>query len=235
MVRPTARHIKRRSRGKPAKAMNPSRFRFTLSELLLLTALCGLVMGMVTASRREVGRWYPERLYFSPAGRFLVADYFGERVRLWNVQSSNPRTVELGLKNEGRSYLQVLGFADSDTLVGRHLDESEGRVTSQLLLWNVLEDRLERSHAIDFSPSSDACLGSTGESVVVIAPWGSGRWTFGNCRTDENVARFPRRRQEHGRIARACQATPWLSAQVSQAAVNRTRRWNCAICRRCSE
>jgi len=154
--------------------MTPSRFRFTLGELLLLTALCGLVMGMVTASRREAGRWYVQGLYFSPDGRFLVADYLGERVRLWNVQSSNPRTVELGLKNERPAHLRVLGFADSDTLVGQRADFAAGRVTSQLVLWNVLEDRLERTQALGFSQAGTVWLCSTGESVIVVNPLLSG-------------------------------------------------------------
>ena len=63
-----------------------SAFRFSLTQLLLITTLCCLLLALAVALKdRVAGSYEPQLLEYSPDGEYVAAGFEGGLVRVWSI------------------------------------------------------------------------------------------------------------------------------------------------------
>jgi WD40 repeat protein len=145
--------------------MSRRRWNFSVLQLLLLTALCGLCAGVVAVSRQAAGSAYLENLLFSPDGKWLAACNQGE-VRVWNLERKRLHASS-SVRAGGALHVDFrgAGFIDRDTFVAsRYGYDTES--WQDLVLWDVRQDKLKKT-----LPTSTLayryCVSASGKVVVV--------------------------------------------------------------------
>ena len=81
------------------------RFRFHLGQMLLLTALAALVLGLGTSIFQRVRSLLrPEAVSFSPDGKYAAARFIDGTVNVWNVDGGAVASFDTS-----ENYFDVLG------------------------------------------------------------------------------------------------------------------------------
>jgi hypothetical protein len=163
------------------------RWNFSVLQLLLLTALCGLCAGVVAMSRQAAGRSPLQNLRFSPDGRWLAACYYNEEVRVWDLDRGRLH-ARLRVPADDSGYVALSGarFVDQDTLVAlRVMGDMERR--AELVLWDVRRNRERRTIPVstewdNFAVSPDGNLLALNAVTDFLKESRQGRSSFGTSR-----------------------------------------------------
>ncbi len=126
--------------------MSGGKFNFSITQLLLITALCGLITGLVAASRRESSTRYLHGLAFSPDGRLLAALGATDSVIVWDLSRDPPARAELPIGADSHLYYhdQSLAFIDEST-VAVVVPRTTPNIGVEILLWDVIRDVRKKS------------------------------------------------------------------------------------------
>ncbi|MCL4201168.1 MAG: WD40 repeat domain-containing protein [Pirellulaceae bacterium] len=155
--------------------MSRRRWNFSVLQLLLLTALCGLCAGVVAMSRQTAANAYLENLLFSPDGQWLAACYHGGRVRVWDVHRRRVHSSPSPLASDSH-YVDFsgAGFVDGDTLAVLRCDY-DGQGRRELVLWDVQQNKLKTT--IPTVPwVYRYCVSPAGKVVTVHGEQPSAAW-----------------------------------------------------------
>jgi WD40 repeat protein len=144
--------------------------RFTTLQLLLAAALCGLILGLVTAAWRTAQYARITAIAFSPSGERLAARYSGGGFQAWKVGDSSPRLVaqtrmeQLFADNWG-----PVRFADDATLVDIRTVYNPGKPAVEVRTIDLATSRIDRVMSlphIAWSPPFSA-----GSGQLAVANW----------------------------------------------------------------
>jgi WD40 repeat protein len=177
------------------------RWNFSVLQLLLLTALCGLCAGVVATSRKTVPDALLENLVFSEEGRWLAAGYLGGEVRVWDlerrrlwarIRASSPDSASLDFHGAR--------FIDQDTLA--LLRRERGSAGAELVLWDVRQNRESRAIEIPPGPERYAIAPASGLAGVFYPS---------DSRMENATDRIELRKLSTGEIHRVLEVEPMPS------------------------
>ncbi|HZL87830.1 MAG TPA: WD40 repeat domain-containing protein [Pirellulaceae bacterium] len=109
--------------------------RFTILQLLLVTALCGLLAGWATQAWRAGSQFRLTAAEISPDGKRLATAYDGGTIDVWDISGSRPKKV--ASRQMTGAYFQSLRFTDGGSLFIYQL----GGRGSELVAWDIAQDR----------------------------------------------------------------------------------------------
>lgn len=131
--------------------MSGRKFNFSITQLLLITALCGLVAGLVAASRRESSTRYLHGLAFSPDGRLLAALGATDSIVVWDLSRDPPTRADLSMAANVH-YGQPCTFIDEST-VAMLVSPTTPTYSVEILFWDVIRDVRKKSIVLRPVPS----------------------------------------------------------------------------------
>jgi hypothetical protein len=154
--------------------------RFTMLQLMLAAALCGLVLGLATSAWRASRQAQVSHLAFSPSGKFLAAKYSGSSVQVWNVAGDRPRLAAHfpGGQFFGFDFFDVnpIQFVGDTTLVDLQNRSSARGFETVVRKMDIAESEIDESPVLPF-PNYTPSFAFTGNTLVV-SNWSSGAVEF---------------------------------------------------------
>ncbi len=145
--------------------MSGRKFNFSITQLLLITALCGLVAGLVAASRRESSTRYLHGLAFSPDGRLLTALGATNSIVVWDLSRDPPTQANLSMGADVH-YGQSCTFIDEST-VAMLVSPRTPTYSVEILFWDVIRDVRKKSIPVD-PMSSLVTFSSDGHRAATV-------------------------------------------------------------------
>ena len=143
--------------------------RFTILQLLLVTALCGLFAGWVTQAWRAGSYYHLTSAEISPDGKRLATAYDRGNVEVWDISGSRPRKV--ASHQTSGAYLQGMCFTDAGAIV---LCQLGGR-GSELAVWDIAaKEQRTVVRATTHFAAWDVSLNGTTAVSSTYSPAGTG-------------------------------------------------------------
>lgn len=139
--------------------MSGRKFNFSITQLLLITALCGLVAGLVAAARRESSTRYLQLIGFSPDGRLLMALRPMDSMIVWDLSQEPAGRADLSMgagtaPHDARSSALV-----DESTVASVVYQPNRNQPAEILVWDISNNSQKTSiplkywpHSVAFSP-----------------------------------------------------------------------------------
>jgi WD40 repeat protein len=156
--------------------MPTGRYRFTVLQLLLVTAWIGIVLASRVASHQAFRRvaGYCRSVAFSPDGRTLAAGITNQlpphfEVRLWDMEAAEPN----GSLTQHDYVVWSLAFSpDGKTLAAACVELADGHI----VLWDLTTRRVRRilkghkggAYAVAFGPDTQTLAVGAGDGSVKV-------------------------------------------------------------------
>lgn len=148
--------------------MSRLRWSFSVQQLLLLTALCGLCAGVIASSRQAVWDSQWARLQFSPDGRWLAEFMEDGQLRVWDLERRRLYArVRIPSGDSGLDF-QDARLLDQDTLIVLR-QSTTPETGAELVRWDI-----RRNRALSMIPVSPGCqqyvVSTTANLAVFFLP-----------------------------------------------------------------
>lgn len=128
-------------------------YRLTMTQLLLLTTFFGLAVGLYTVTLRHGHFRSIQSIISSPEGNYLVASYATGGVRIWNMRSGMPMTVESSFANDNvKFHLKSVRFLSETELAMMRLTPNS-KLPVELLVWDIQTNQSVTTISLDELPS----------------------------------------------------------------------------------
>lgn len=147
-------------------------FRFSLMQLLLLTALCGLLVGLLVTSDQAQREARPTAVAFSPDGRWLLAKIDGNSglnavLKLWEVHGNQARPRRCSFRPV--AYSGKVLFCGPNLITG-----VADRRLNALGFWDLPEDRpVVPPRPLAYTYGLEILTASEAGTLVLSAPNGT--------------------------------------------------------------
>jgi WD40 repeat protein len=128
--------------------------RFSLTQLFLMVALCGLAAALVATSRQRASYANIRCVAYSPDGRFVLAQYSSGRLRAWEMKRpdlpARDFACELRISGELVGTCEFNGRPQAVVLL------VAGNTTSEIVVWDLKGNRETRSVSIPYLTGGQA-------------------------------------------------------------------------------